>query len=332
MIWMENFFFCFSVRLGVLIISSVTFLSLFVPWVMLIAYGLSIFNPIVEIYATNSEIIHSSMAEKLYDMMKSDALNLLISFHMYFIGHMLASISAAYGALTIQKYFLIPMIICELIRFIMALFAHTLLMMACKHMLDLGLLITFTLLGGFIVLYFGYGFCTCVALYQIIGLINSSKYKKLYGDDPFNPLVPLSPDRTALPLSVGNSSDKMTLTSNNIRTVKAVSPPKTFIRKTKPVIISVLPPNFKSNQYKNVNNNKRMNWSKFRPIQSPGKQEQEQECRRNHNVNYNYWQWSELAPQSLYNANKRTIFYFNDESENIRDRDSLENNFRYNYF
>ncbi|KAI9585372.1 hypothetical protein GQX74_001219 [Glossina fuscipes] len=235
-------------------IENINKLSLFVPWVMLIAYGLSIFNPIVEIYATNSEIIHSSMAEKLYDMMKSDALNLLISFHMYFIGHMLASISAAYGALT------------------------------------------------------------------------------LYGDDPFNPLVPLSPDRTALPLSVGNSSDKMTLTSNNIRTVKAVSPPKTFIRKTKPVIISVLPPNFKSNQYKNVNNNKRMNWSKFRPIQSPGKQEQEQECRRNHNVNYNYWQWSELAPQSLYNANKRTIFYFNDESENIRDRDSLQNNFRYNYF
>lgn len=38
---------------------------------MLTAYGLSIFNPIVEIYATNGEIIHSSMAEKLYDMMKS---------------------------------------------------------------------------------------------------------------------------------------------------------------------------------------------------------------------------------------------------------------------
>uniref|UniRef100_A0A1B0A3U0 Uncharacterized protein n=1 Tax=Glossina pallidipes TaxID=7398 RepID=A0A1B0A3U0_GLOPL len=102
MIWMETFFFCFSVRLGVLIISGVTFLSLFVPWVMLIAYGLSIFNPIVEIYATNSEIIHSSMAEKLYTMMKSDAINLLISFHIYFIGHMLASISAAYGALTVR--------------------------------------------------------------------------------------------------------------------------------------------------------------------------------------------------------------------------------------
>lgn len=73
-----------------------------------------------------------------------------------------------------------------------------------------------------------------------------------------------------------------------------------------------------------------MNWSKFRPIQSPTRQEQD--TRYNHNVNYNYWQWSELAPQSLYNANKRTIFYFNDESENIRNRDNSQNNFRYNKF
>uniref|UniRef100_A0A1A9X058 Uncharacterized protein n=1 Tax=Glossina brevipalpis TaxID=37001 RepID=A0A1A9X058_9MUSC len=226
-------------------------LSLFVPWVLLIVHGVDIFDPIVNTYETHREEIHSSTVEKLCNMMKSDALNLLITLHIYFIAHMLSNILAAYGALKVR----------------------------------------------------------------------------LYGDDPFNPLVPLSSDRA---LSVSNRSARFALSPNKKWTVATQTTLKVPVTKNKPLIISVLPADFKANQYTNVINN-RMNWSKFKPIQPPGLismkgRNQQQESRSNYNVNYNYWQWSELAPQSLSNANKRNVSYFNYKQEKVRD------DFRYRNF
>lgn len=35
----------------------------------------------------------------------------------------------------------------------------------------------------------GYNCITCIAMFQIISLVRSSKYRQLYGEDPFHPLV-----------------------------------------------------------------------------------------------------------------------------------------------
>ncbi|EDW03073.1 GH10696 [Drosophila grimshawi] len=61
-------------------------------------------------------------------------------------------------------------------------------MIVLKKQINLGLLIILTLVGSFYCLFAGYNCITCVAMFQIITLVKSNKYRQLYGEDPFDPI------------------------------------------------------------------------------------------------------------------------------------------------
>uniref|UniRef100_T1H503 Uncharacterized protein n=1 Tax=Megaselia scalaris TaxID=36166 RepID=T1H503_MEGSC len=84
--------------------------------------------------------------------------------------HLLNCVIAIIGAFKLRKWFLIPFIIFEFIRVLLLLTTH---------------IVLIYLLPVFI----GYNWSAVVALFQLITLVNSEKYKKLYGDDPMKPIV-----------------------------------------------------------------------------------------------------------------------------------------------
>ncbi|TDG40382.1 hypothetical protein AWZ03_013196 [Drosophila navojoa] len=98
------------------------------------------------------------------------------------------------GVLSIlHKWLLLPLAFMELVYFLGITISHIVLMIVLKKQINLGLLIVLTLVGSFYCLFAGYNCVTCIALFQIINLVRSNKYRQLYGEDPFNPLVTKRP-------------------------------------------------------------------------------------------------------------------------------------------
>lgn len=148
------------------------------------------------------------------------------------------------------------MAFCEFVYFIHITFLHIVLMIMLKKQINLGLLIILTLLGCFYIckysflvalvtpprllsVFVGYNACTCVAMFQIIGLVKSARYCELYGDDPFHPLAMRSnrSKDSEKPLHVLRMHD---MHDTNIDEEKRLSKLGLWPRRQPPVV-SVLP-------------------------------------------------------------------------------------------
>ncbi|XP_073823391.1 uncharacterized protein [Musca autumnalis] len=300
MLWMETYLFYCSVRLGALVASTLAFVSCSLIGLALIIFGLDILNPILKIFNEDEHFRHHFVVKKLTKMVDEDSEKLLILFHLYLFGHMISSVSAFYGAWKIKKYYLIPLAIFEFVRVLYCLAFHILLMTVCKNKLNLGILITATLGGGFVILYLGYNWATLVALYQIITLINSERYKSVYGDDPFHPLIP----KTYNPDVMENVRVLVTPSSLDIDEQKLRNATK------QPTVIAVIP----TEQGNHVQRS--LNWGKSKwatPARKPlivSPVHTVQQVKSNdkaYDEAYNYWQWSELTP-AVTERNKRNIY------------------------
>lgn len=113
-----------------------------------------------------------------------------------------------YSLWKLHKWLVIPLALFEFGYFLGITIAHIVLMIMLKKQINLGLLIVFTLVGSFycrkwklkllvhneilftayLTVFAGYNCVTCIAMFQIISLIKSPKYRQLYGDDPFHPI------------------------------------------------------------------------------------------------------------------------------------------------
>ncbi|XP_023302672.2 uncharacterized protein LOC111684692 [Lucilia cuprina] len=319
MLWMETYFLYCSVRLGVMVISILAFISLFVPSILFFAMGAAVLGPTLKLFTDDENFSKHPIVLAFTDKVENDANKLMVLFQLYFFAHMTASVLAFYGALKLKKYFLLPLIFFEFCRVIYCLACHILLMTVSKSRLNLGMLITTTLAGGFLILFLGYNWATCVALYQIITLINSERYKTLYGDDPFKPLIP----KTYNPMVNENVHVLITPNSNDIDEQKKRNAFRNAAnRKRQPQpqpIISVLPIDYLENNFNSNRNNVKWKESQWptTTVQTPPESQRypppsgyNPSQRRNENnfrVNYNNWQWSELAP-AVSARNKKNIY------------------------
>ncbi|XP_061395893.1 uncharacterized protein LOC133331524 [Musca vetustissima] len=300
MVWMETYLLYCSVRLGALVTATLGFVSCFLIGLSLIIFGLDVFNPILKIFNDDEHFRHHFVVKKITTMVDEDSEKLLIIFHLYLFGHMISSVLAFYGAWKIKKYFLIPLAIFEFVRVLYCLAIHILLMTVCKNKLNLGILITATLGGGFVILYLGYNWATLVALYQIVNLINSERYKSVYGDDPFHPLIP----KTYNPAVTENVRVLVTPSSIDIDEQKQRNA-------MQPGIINVLPSNRavlpRSQTNRNWMTSKWASQSKKPLIVAPAPMKNNDAA---YEEAYNYWQWSELTP-AVTERNKRNIYASN---------------------
>lgn len=83
------------------------------------------------------------------------------------------------AALMVWRWLLVPYIVLDFFRLCGFLAAHIVIMMIFKKQLNLGILIVSCSFGGFFILLLGYMWNCSVALFQIIGIVKSTSYRKI---------------------------------------------------------------------------------------------------------------------------------------------------------
>lgn len=91
----------------------------------------------------------------------------------------IACLLSIIAALKIWRWLLVPYIALDFVRLCFFFAAHVILMMIFKKQLNLGVLILACSFGGFFILLLGYAWNCSVALFQIIGIVNSPSYQKI---------------------------------------------------------------------------------------------------------------------------------------------------------
>lgn len=92
---------------------------------------------------------------------------------------MITCVTNVVAALKIWRLLTIPYILLDFIRLCIILACHIILMMIYKKQLNLGVLIAACSIGGFFILFLGYMWSCSVALFQIVGIVNSKEYQKI---------------------------------------------------------------------------------------------------------------------------------------------------------
>ncbi|XP_026835000.1 uncharacterized protein LOC6540791 [Drosophila erecta] len=239
MLLMESYMCYCSVRLGVIIVSVLTIIRELAHSITLFALGVKVFEPIIDLFEHDAEYKDRKWVRKYISWCENDPELVTALIHLVSYAHVSVALLSIYGAIKLRKWFILPLAFGELTYFINITFLHIVLMIMLKKLINLGLLIILTLLGCFYILFVGYNACTCVAMFQIIGLVKSDRYRELYGDDPFQPLAMRStrPKDFEQPLHVLRMHD---MQDTNVDEEKRLSKLGLWPRRQPPVV-SVLP-------------------------------------------------------------------------------------------
>ncbi|XP_055851895.1 uncharacterized protein LOC129916128 [Episyrphus balteatus] len=167
--------------------ASFSIFQAFVKILILAIYGTSLFTSTKSFIEKNEQQNQDVFIMKVVDEITGHPETYTIVFNVFFAFDVVSGSSAIYAALKLQKMFLIPYIFSQFILFLTSLGVHVIAMIILKKIVNLGILIGMTLTGGFYILYLGYSWAGAVGLFQIIILVNSQKYKVLYGEDPLAP-------------------------------------------------------------------------------------------------------------------------------------------------
>lgn len=99
-----------------------------------------------------------------------------ISFNGGFIVVCLLDIVAA---LRVWRWLSVPYIVFDAVRLAGLVACHVIVMMIFKKKLNLGVLIAASCAGGFFILFLAYMWGCSIALFQMVGVVNSKEYKKM---------------------------------------------------------------------------------------------------------------------------------------------------------
>ncbi|XP_065078634.1 uncharacterized protein LOC135701706 [Ochlerotatus camptorhynchus] len=180
--------FQFSTRLGSIIVGISSMLQVLIPAIVLIGVG----------GADRLKIVASDMNDHINDFGQDAIFIWLLNFTYsdpkgIFLGtvlfcgiHALCCVLMIIGAIKFQKYLLTPFIFMDFLRLCILSLTHVIGMMVIKKQLNLGDLIAITIAGGFGLLLLFYLWACVVALYQILGIVKTEKYRKLFGNDPIS--------------------------------------------------------------------------------------------------------------------------------------------------
>ncbi|XP_030556081.1 uncharacterized protein LOC115759311 [Drosophila novamexicana] len=188
MLFMKSYLCYCSVRLGVLIVAALAIMLSLTLSTLLFVRGVRLFDELIDLLENDSQYKSSNIIRRLINWIEQSPDNVLIFLQIMCYAHIAAAILGMVGALRLHKWLLLPLALFELIYFLGITISHIVMMIMLKKQINLGLLIVLTLVGSFYCLFAGYNCVTCLAMYQIINLVRSSKYRQLYGEDPFQPI------------------------------------------------------------------------------------------------------------------------------------------------
>ncbi|XP_017012705.2 uncharacterized protein [Drosophila takahashii] len=189
MLFMESYMCYCSVRLGVIIVSVLTIIRSLAQSLTLFLMGVKVFEPLIDLFEHDAEYKDRKWVRKYISWSENSPESFSAVFQVISFAHMGVAFLSIWGALKLKKWLVLPLAAFEFVYFINITFLHIVLMIMLKKQINLGLLIILTLLGCFYILFVGYNAITCVAMFQIICLVKSARYRELYGEDPFHPLA-----------------------------------------------------------------------------------------------------------------------------------------------
>ncbi|KAI8038244.1 uncharacterized protein LOC128253161 [Drosophila gunungcola] len=189
MLFMESYMCYCSVRLGSILVSVLTIIRCLAHSLVLFTMGLKVFEPLIDLFEHDSEYKDRKWVRKYISWSEDSPESFNAVFQIISFSHIAAAMLCIWGSIKLQKWFVLPLAFFEFLYFINITALHIVLMIMLKKQINLGFLIILTLMGCFYILFVGYNAITCVAMFQIISLVRSPRYRDLYGEDPFHPLV-----------------------------------------------------------------------------------------------------------------------------------------------
>ncbi|KAH8249276.1 hypothetical protein KR032_008006 [Drosophila birchii] len=196
MVLMESYFFCASVRLGVLVICFVAALKNTIIMWLIFTDGTELIYSIIHIFESHyktSTIVHESV-----NWVEQYPKELMMFFQLYSFCHIVTCIVAAFGAYRLKKYHVIPLAIFEFVYTVQVVVIAIIALRILRHIVPLATLILLTLGLTFYAMLVAYDTLLLFAFIQIMFLVWSERYQRLYGADPLNPVLNGMPHKEKL--------------------------------------------------------------------------------------------------------------------------------------
>ncbi|KAH8244462.1 hypothetical protein KR026_010488 [Drosophila bipectinata] len=203
MVLMESYFFCASVRLGVLVICAAAALkSITIMWLIFSdgnKFLFAVINVFENYYKTNA------IAHTYINWVEQYPRELMMFFQLYSFCHIVSCIIAAFGAYKLKRYHVIPLAIFELIYTVQIVVVAIFTLRMVRRIVPLATLILLTIILTFyaskylnkivyskvifLLVLVAYDTLVLVAFIQIMHLVRTERYQRLYGNDPLNPIL-----------------------------------------------------------------------------------------------------------------------------------------------
>ncbi|XP_034098077.1 LOW QUALITY PROTEIN: uncharacterized protein LOC117563724 [Drosophila albomicans] len=190
MVLMESYFFCASVRLGVLVISAFALLKSVMIIYIVSTNGLRFMLNVISYFEINASYRASYylVRDTIY-WLEQYPQAVSVFLQLYSIGHVMSCAFAAYGAYMIKQRFVIPLAVFEFIYIVETATLFTLFLRILRHFLSITHLTLLTITATFYCMLVAYDFLAIVAFEQIVRLVKSKRYQEIYGTDPLNPII-----------------------------------------------------------------------------------------------------------------------------------------------
>ncbi|XP_055595737.1 uncharacterized protein LOC129746205 isoform X2 [Uranotaenia lowii] len=188
---MKRCCFYFSTRLGSIVIGIFSILQSAIPFVVFLTGGGAAYlkEQAVKIEQRMDDYDQERIFTWALKRTKSDPDIVFAAVAAFLGANVVCAVVMIVGAYKIQKYLLLPFIVVDFVRLSLITMVHVIAMMVIKKSINLGDLIAITIAGGFGLLFFFYLWACVLALYQIIGIVNTKKYRDLFGNDATKPEV-----------------------------------------------------------------------------------------------------------------------------------------------
>nr|XP_016927003.2 uncharacterized protein LOC108007756 [Drosophila suzukii] len=187
MVLMESYFFCASVRLGVLCICVFAAVKSTVFMWLIFSDGTTFLFFVINILETHYKT--SNIIRESADWVEKYPKELMTFFQLYSFCHIITCILAALGAYKLKKYHVIPLAVFECIFTVQVVVISIISLRIARQIVPLATLILLTLGLTFYAMLVGYDALTLIAFVQIMFLVRSERYQRLYGTDPLNPVT-----------------------------------------------------------------------------------------------------------------------------------------------
>ncbi|KAH8351880.1 hypothetical protein KR084_000362, partial [Drosophila pseudotakahashii] len=113
---------------------------------------------------------------------------LMMFFQLYSFCHIIACVLAAFGAYKLKKYHVIPLAIFEFFFTVQVVVLSIISLRIARHIVPLATLIMLTIGLTFYAMLVAYDTLALIAFVEIMFLVRTERYQRLYGTDPLNPI------------------------------------------------------------------------------------------------------------------------------------------------